>query len=206
MPASNLVQEQTGTRFFCAGRLLPLVDAFSGEISGVRAAQDIEYIHRMRVASRRLRAALPLFAACFPKKKYSAWLQEIKTITRALGKARDMDVQIAFLIKYQKSISATKKSVPGKDAAPQTPSPDAIGELLVRLQKRRAHLQNDVIRALDTFERRKAVPEIQEYLRQMLPANKRFRKRPSLSGIPLVAAERITNRLTALSIDRKSVV
>ena len=55
---------------FGVQRLLPLLDAFSKEIDGVRTAQDIEHIHRMRVASRRLRAALPLFASCFPEKKY----------------------------------------------------------------------------------------------------------------------------------------
>ncbi len=195
MAASEPVQEQTGTRFFCASRLLPLVDALTNEISGVRAAEDIEPVHRMRVASRRLRAALPQFASCFPKKKYVAWMREIKNITRALGNARDMDVQIAFLKKYQKSINPSKKSTPRINPAPQPLSPDAIGELLVRLQKRRDHLQGDVVAALDTFERRRVAAELQSSLRQMLPANKRFRRRPSLSGIPLVAAERITNRI-----------
>ena len=89
-------------------RLLPLVDAFSNEIHGVKTAQDIEHIHRMRVASRRLRAALPLFASCFPEKKYQVWMEEIRTVTRALGEARDTDVQIAFLTKLIKKRDARK--------------------------------------------------------------------------------------------------
>ncbi|MEN6443892.1 MAG: CHAD domain-containing protein [Methanoregula sp.] len=200
MTASKPVQDQTGTRFFCAGRLLPLMDAFTKEISGVRTAQDIEHIHRMRVASRRLRAALPLFASCFPPKKYEAWLHEIKAITGALGKARDMDVQIAFLQKYQKSTGTSKKRTAGRVVVPQHLPPDAIRDLLVQLQKQRARLQGDVVAALDTFERRRVAAELSDYLRQMLPANKRFRRRPSLSGIPLVAAERITNRITDLFV------
>jgi hypothetical protein len=85
-------------------KLPGLLDAFTTEISGVKEAQDIEYIHRMRVASRRLRAALPLFRTCFPDKQYLKWMQEITRITRALGDARDADVQIAFLIKSLKKI------------------------------------------------------------------------------------------------------
>ncbi len=83
-------------------RLLPLLEAFSKEIEGVKNAQDIEHIHRMRVASRRLRAALPLFVSCMPEKKYHQWLLEIQKITQALGYARDTDVQIAFITKLLK--------------------------------------------------------------------------------------------------------
>ncbi len=82
-------------------RILPLLDAFLGEIDGVRSGRDIEHIHRMRVASRRLRAALPLFKSCFPKEKFRKWMPELQKITRALGDARDTDVQIAFLLRLK---------------------------------------------------------------------------------------------------------
>ena len=90
---------------FGVQRVLPLLDAFLREIEGVRSAEDIEHIHRMRVASRRLRAALPLFKSCFPKKKFRMWMQELQKITRALGDARDTDVQIAFLERLKKEKS-----------------------------------------------------------------------------------------------------
>ena len=93
---------------FGVQRLLPLLDAFSKEIDGVKTDQDIEPIHRMRVASRRLRAALPLFASCFPEKKYQQWMEEIRKVTRALGEARDTDVQIAFLTKIIKKRDSRK--------------------------------------------------------------------------------------------------
>jgi inorganic triphosphatase YgiF len=101
----TLPSEQGLVRAECSfgvQRLLPLLDAFSKEIEGVESGQDIEYIHRMRVASRRLRAALPLFFSCIPEKKYRVWMLEIQKITRALGEARDTDVQIAFIIKLIK--------------------------------------------------------------------------------------------------------
>ena len=46
--------------------LLNHLTALESEMEGVRTAgADIEHIHRMRVATRRLRATLPLFSACF---------------------------------------------------------------------------------------------------------------------------------------------
>src|SRR5512136_1881336 len=94
----------TGLCWYGIQRLPGLLEAFTKEIAGVKEAQDIEYIHRMRVASRRLRAALPLFSSCFPERQYAKWMQELTKITRALGDARDADVQIAFLQKTLKKM------------------------------------------------------------------------------------------------------
>jgi CHAD domain-containing protein len=58
---------------------------------------DIERVHDMRVATRRLRAALEIFAPCFPKKAHRATLEEIKKLADALGERRDRDVTIAAL-------------------------------------------------------------------------------------------------------------
>ena len=91
-----------GLCWFAVQRLPPLLDAFTREIDGVRLAEDPEYIHRMRVATRRLRAALPLFRSCFTPKQYQRWMRDITRITRALGEARDADVQIAYLRKFLK--------------------------------------------------------------------------------------------------------
>src|SRR5271169_3437998 len=90
-------------------RLRPLLDAFVKEIEGVRSSEDIEYIHRMRVASRRLRAALPLFEPCFPAKEYRLWMSELRKITRSLGDARDTDVQIDFLRSSIKRVRKQQK-------------------------------------------------------------------------------------------------
>ena len=58
---------------------------------------DIERVHDMRVATRRLRAALEVFEPCFPKKRLSAALSEVKALADALGERRDRDVTIAAL-------------------------------------------------------------------------------------------------------------
>jgi len=84
-----------GTRY-----LMKQVSAVRKEIPGVLAAEDIEHIHRMRVATRRLRSALPLFSLCFSGKKIRRWRRGMRESTQALGEARDADVQIALLKEY----------------------------------------------------------------------------------------------------------
>lgn len=85
---------------FGSETILKLLEGFEAQIQGIIESKDIEYVHRMRVGSRRLRAAMPLFQKCYPKKKFKKWLKEIKKVTRLLGEARDLDVQIAFIQEY----------------------------------------------------------------------------------------------------------
>ncbi|MDK2974327.1 MAG: hypothetical protein PWP08_698 [Methanofollis sp.] len=84
----------------------------AAEADGVRAAADIEHIHRMRVASRRLRAALPLFEECFGQDTIRRWRREIRNVTRALGEARDADVQIEFLRSYLETLPGVRGGLP----------------------------------------------------------------------------------------------
>lgn len=58
---------------------------------------DIERVHDMRVASRRLRAAMEIFEPCFPRKRFRETLREVKALADALGERRDRDVSIAAL-------------------------------------------------------------------------------------------------------------
>jgi CHAD domain-containing protein len=58
---------------------------------------DVERVHAMRVATRRLRAALEIFAPCFPEKRHRKALKKVKSLADALGERRDADVEIALL-------------------------------------------------------------------------------------------------------------
>ena len=96
---------------FGAKALLKLLSVFETQIDGVIKSDDIEYVHKTRVTSRRLRAAMPLFKECLPRKKYKEWLREIKKVTRLLGDARDLDVQIVFVEQYMNKLnSAAEKA------------------------------------------------------------------------------------------------
>jgi CHAD domain-containing protein len=121
---------------FGTGVLLKHTQALQQEIEGVRLGQDIEYIHRMRVASRRLRSALPIFAGCFSVRKISTWTKEVKQITRALGIARDTDVQIDLVKQILASLPAANMQ-------------NGVRRLLLRLSQQRVKLQSKVLLAVD---------------------------------------------------------
>jgi CHAD domain-containing protein len=75
---------------------------------------DIERVHDMRVATRRLRAVLEIFAPCFPRDEHRAALKEVKTLADALGARRDPDVQLDALAKLEAAMGPEER--PGLDA------------------------------------------------------------------------------------------
>lgn len=109
------------------------------QLDGVRAAEDIEFVHRARVATRRLRAALRMFAPCFTEKKVKRWRKAMRQIAASLGDARDRDVQIDFLCGTLSSLG-TKECFPG------------VAHVLVQLERDREQLQRKVAKAVDRLE------------------------------------------------------
>ena len=141
---------------FAAGQILPLLEAFSREIDGVKNGNDDEYLHRMRVATRRIRASLHSFRFCFSRKRYRKCNTDTRNVTRALGPARDADVQLAFLKKARKRLLRSRKDIPdeSKDPAVQARL-EAIQYLITRLQRERDRCQTNVLAALEKFGRQK---------------------------------------------------
>jgi CHAD domain-containing protein len=84
--------------FDAAGRVIEVraAEVFD-HAEGVLDIGDIEPLHDMRVATRRLRAALEVFAPCFPAKRHRKALKRVKALADALGERRDRDVAIEFL-------------------------------------------------------------------------------------------------------------
>jgi CHAD domain-containing protein len=144
---SSRVKGDPGIYAFGASILSRGTRNLQAEIGGVRSAEDIESIHRMRVASRRLRSALGVFKDILPEKKQAEWIASVRHMTRALGEARDTDVQIELLEDLMKD-TGDKKIIPG------------MNRLLLRLQQHRQRVQKDVIRALDELEQSKTCPQI----------------------------------------------
>jgi CHAD domain-containing protein len=64
---------------------------------GVLDLGNVERVHDMRVATRRLRAALEIFEPCFPHKRHRKALKKVKALADALGERRDADVEIALV-------------------------------------------------------------------------------------------------------------
>ena len=70
---------------------------------------DIEPLHDMRVATRRLRAALEVFGVCFPQERRAAALADVKELADALGERRDRDVAIASLTEFGEGLDPTER-------------------------------------------------------------------------------------------------
>ncbi len=99
---------------------------------GVLDIDDIERVHDMRVATRRLRAALETFGPCFPRHELKAALRQVKELADALGERRDRDVSIAALEQIAESM-----------AAPDRPG---IETLVVRLRTEQAQANAALVR------------------------------------------------------------
>lgn len=85
-----------------------------GHSDGVLDTSDIERVHDMRVATRRLRAVLEIFEPCFPKGDFKTALRDVKDLADALGERRDPDVHIEDMEAFEGQVQATLR--PGLDA------------------------------------------------------------------------------------------
>lgn len=143
-------EDNHGVRALCARALLPLLDGMMEERDGVVRDDDVEHVHRMRVASRRVREGMAVFEACFPRKRYREWRKALRAVTRALGEARDADVQVAFLEEFL-----------GRADGSQAPG---IRLMLESKRSLRKGLQGALVRVLKEIEETGAVKDLEDYL------------------------------------------
>jgi CHAD domain-containing protein len=80
---------------------------------GVLDTTDIERVHDMRVATRRLRAALEVFSDAFAKGELKPVLRDVKRLADALGERRDPDVHIEEFTKLRTQVADADQ--PGVD-------------------------------------------------------------------------------------------
>ena len=112
------------------------IEKLSKHIDRARTMEDPEDVHQLRVTSRRLRAALPVFKPCFQKKRFEGYNKGMKKVTRSLGMARDLDVQIIYLNSLLKEHR-------------RKPMGPALRYLIGHRKNERTALQEKVITALD---------------------------------------------------------
>jgi CHAD domain-containing protein len=84
---------------------------------------DLEAIHDLRVASRRLREGLALFSPCFPQRHLTALRSRLKRLTNTLGAIRNTDEALHFFALLAANVSA--------------PANSAAEELVLTLQAQR---------------------------------------------------------------------
>jgi CHAD domain-containing protein len=112
---------------------------------GVLDTDDIERVHDMRVATRRLRAAMEIFEPCFPPKRWRRALKRVKALADDLGERRDRDVAIEFLTGFSAEVRGPDRErletvIDGLRAeqreANERLAPAVDAERLKKLQKR----------------------------------------------------------------------
>jgi len=96
---------------------------------------DVEAVHDMRVATRRLRGALRDFAPVLQKRPLKTINKDLKKLADSLGAARDLDVMIVALEKLQ-----TKA---GDEAVTSS-----IGKLIAEKREQREQVQLDLTETL----------------------------------------------------------
>lgn len=112
--------------------------------AGVLDVGEIERVHDLRVATRRLRAALELFRPCFAKREFKVALKEVKTLADALGRlAEGMDPDEQLGVQSLVDHLRGEQSEANLALAPFVSEP-ALAEL--------AELLGDLVRGLDPAE------------------------------------------------------
>jgi CHAD domain-containing protein len=123
--------------------------------SGVLDLDDVERVHAMRVATRRLRAALEIFAPCFPPKRHRKALKRVKALADALGVRRDLDVEIELLASLEPEVvgrdgEALAALIDGlrtqQREANENLAPFVAGKRLKKLRRRLSKLVKEVER------------------------------------------------------------
>lgn len=74
--------------------------------AGTRSGADTEDLHKMRVAIRRMRAAWRVFDGAYRPKVQRRYIKELRSVARALGEVRDIDVRLEDLDAYLAKLPA----------------------------------------------------------------------------------------------------
>ena len=114
-------------------------DELFDQSENVLDTSDIERVHDMRVATRRLRAVLEIFAPCFERTLHRGVLGDVKSLADALGERRDPDVHIDALQRFEAAVAEADR--PG------------IESLVTRLHQDQAAGNTTVSHALEEMER-----------------------------------------------------
>ena len=92
-PAADAARQVLAVRLAVVPKYLPL--------AAEKADEDVEYVHQLRVATRRSGAALRLFRSVLPRRRFREARDVLRTIRQAAGGARDCDVFLKLLDKSE---------------------------------------------------------------------------------------------------------
>ena len=137
---------------------------------GTRLGEDIEELHDMRVATRRMRAAFEVFGEAYEPKFTRPLLKRLRATGRALGHPRDMDVFMEKAHLYLKSLPEDQQT--------------SLDPLLAVWERERQSARQEMIVYLDS-------PTYAEFVERF----NRFVQTPGLGALPVSIETPVPNRL-----------
>jgi hypothetical protein len=138
-----------------AARWQAVWDAIPAALEGA----DIEGVHDVRVASRRLRAAMDTAAPVFPQRWYRQLHKVAKSITSALGEVRDRDVLLEAMQRDRRNAPLAER--PG------------IDRLIERVERERIAARAEMERFLNDLLSGPEAGEIDRRFGSLITARKR---------------------------------
>jgi CHAD domain-containing protein len=127
---------------------------------GVREGENIEDIHKMRVATRRQRAAWRVFGEAYRKGRTKPYRNGLRDVARRLGAVRDLDVQLEGMDDYR--------------ADQPVPEQRAIEPLIASLRRRRDDAHVLLLRELEAPAYGRFVEDYLDFVRTEGAAAKAF--------------------------------
>jgi triphosphatase len=116
---------------------------------GVRLGEDPEELHDMRVATRRLRAALKLYSDVLPKRA-ERYERDLRWVAGALGEGRDLDVHLEGI----------------SEEASTSRNGEVLKEVVSLLRERRVEARRRMLKALDSNRYQRLVATFSGTLRR----------------------------------------
>jgi len=133
-PAPDAMDVATGAREFAIAALQRLVDEWCAHEPGARLGESPEALHALRVTGRRMDTVLSLFGAYLPAALRRS-RPKLKSLLRALGAVRDVDIRVAVASTFRNSLAETDRR--------------ALDPLLGQLADERREAHSTMLRVLD---------------------------------------------------------
>ena len=150
---------------------------------GTRLGEDPEELHDMRVATRRLRAALSLFDGVLPVRA-QAFREELGWVAGLLGAVRDLDVQLLDLAEVASS------DFTDCHLAPVARGPDPLADLVRLLEREREVARAAMLSGLDSVRWDRLAKGLTA-MAQQGPARRSLATRePAVIGLPGLVIDR----------------
>jgi len=117
---------------------------------GSRTGEDIENVHQMRVATRRMRSAFRLLEDYYKPKVVSTFTDDLQTLAKYLGGVRDLDVMIADLEKHAVEVTEEEQGV--------------LQDITAKLDKRRKKARKRLVSYLDSKDYAEFVKKFSKFV------------------------------------------